>query len=178
MTDIILSRRRLPFLNQLCEDKGIIGEPIIFQTRDNKEHKMTSILGEGTNDREWAMYWILGELLSSTLAHFPIIDPTLWCRKCWLHAQRHQPRQYCSGPSRSYRAGVHVFESGCHVHPRPRHFFSVYGFGWERFQKHEIVPYDVGQTVSSLARFRHSLGSSWMNCRTSPTRLLPMPFPL
>jgi hypothetical protein len=70
MTDIILSRRRLPYLNQLCEEIGIIGEPIFFQTRDNKGHKMTSILGEGTNERERAMYWILGELLITTLAQF------------------------------------------------------------------------------------------------------------
>ena len=94
MTDIILSRHRLPFLDQLCEDKGIIGEPIIFQTKDNKEKKVTSILGEGGNENERAMYWILGELLSHTLAHFPIIDPAWWCRKCWLHDQRHEPRQY------------------------------------------------------------------------------------
>lgn len=97
MTDIILSRRRLAYLNQLCEEKGIIGEPIIFQTRDNKAHKMTSILGEGTNDRERAMYWILGELLSDTLAHFSINDPALWCRKYWLLARRHQPREYLCG---------------------------------------------------------------------------------
>jgi hypothetical protein len=94
MTDIILSRRRLPYLNQLCEEKGIIGEPIVFQTRDNKEHKMTSILGEGSNERERAMYWILGELLSNhTLAHFSIHDPALWSRKYWLLAPQHQPRQ-------------------------------------------------------------------------------------
>jgi hypothetical protein len=97
MTDIILSRRRLPYLNQLCEEKGIIGEPIVFQTRDNKEHKMASILGEGTNDRERAMYWILGELLSNTLAHFSINDPALWCRKYWLLARRHQPREHLCG---------------------------------------------------------------------------------
>ncbi len=81
MTDVILSRRRLPYLNQLCEDKGIIGEPIIFQTRDNKQHKMTSFLGEGTNEREQAMYWILGELFSNPLAHVSINDSALWCRK-------------------------------------------------------------------------------------------------
>jgi hypothetical protein len=52
MTDIILSHHRLPFLDQLCEDKGIIGEPVIFQTKDNKEHKVTSILGEAVNERE------------------------------------------------------------------------------------------------------------------------------
>ncbi len=109
MTDIILLCHQLPFLNQLCEDRGIIGEPVIFQTRDNKEHKVTSIIGEDLNEREHAMYWILGEFLSHTLAHFfPIIDPAWWCRKCWLHAQRHQPRQYRRRPSRSYRAGVHL----------------------------------------------------------------------
>jgi hypothetical protein len=70
MTYIILSRHRLPFLNQLCEDRGIIGEPVIFQTRDNKEHKVTSIIGEGANKKERAMYWILSEFLSHTLAHF------------------------------------------------------------------------------------------------------------
>ena len=41
---------------------------IAHVTRDNKAHKMTSILGEGTNDRERAMYWILGKFLSISLA--------------------------------------------------------------------------------------------------------------
>ena len=59
MTDIILSRHRLPFLDQLCENKGIIGEPDIFQTKDNKEKKVTSILGESVNENERAMYWTL-----------------------------------------------------------------------------------------------------------------------
>jgi hypothetical protein len=38
-TYIILSRHRLPFLNQLCEEKGIICEQVIFQTRDNKNRR-------------------------------------------------------------------------------------------------------------------------------------------
>jgi len=59
MTDIILSCHRLPFLDPLCEDKGIIGEPVIFQTKDNKEKKVTSILGKGVNENKRAMYWIL-----------------------------------------------------------------------------------------------------------------------
>ena len=59
MTDIILSRHRLPFLDQLCKDKGIIVEPVIFQTKDNKEKKVTSILGKGVNENGHAMYWIL-----------------------------------------------------------------------------------------------------------------------
>ena len=144
MTDIILSRHRLPFLDQLCENKGIIGEPVIFQTKDNKEKKVTSILGEGVNENERAMYWILDELLSHTLAHFSIIDPAWWCRKCWLHDQHHEPRQYRRRPSRSYQAGVHVFEYGSHVHPRPRLCFSVLGYDRERVQESEIGPNNVG----------------------------------
>jgi hypothetical protein len=97
MTDIILSRHRLPFLDQLCEDKGIIGEPVIFQTKDNKEKKVTSILGGGVNEKERAMYWILGEFLRHTLAHYSVIDPAWWCRKCWLHDQHHEPRQHRRG---------------------------------------------------------------------------------
>ena len=62
MSDIILSRHRLPFLNQLCEAKGIIGEPVIFQTRENKEKKLSSIVGEGVSDEERTLYWILGKL--------------------------------------------------------------------------------------------------------------------
>ena len=112
------------------------------------------------------------ELLSHTLAHFPIIDPAWWCRKCWLHDQRHEPRQYRRRPSRSYRAGVHVFEYGCHVRPRQRLCFSVLGYDRERVQESEIGPNNVGQTVSGLARCRPSLGC------TSPHRLLPMLFPL
>ena len=59
MTDIILSCHRLPFLDQLCKDKGIIVEPVIFQTKDNKEKKVTSILGEGVTENKRAMYWTL-----------------------------------------------------------------------------------------------------------------------
>ncbi len=36
MSDIILPRHRMPFLNKLCEDISIIGEPVIIQTREQK----------------------------------------------------------------------------------------------------------------------------------------------
>ncbi len=78
MTDIILLRKRLPYIDQLCEDKGIVGEPVIFQTKENKAAKRTSIIVvEGKNERERperALYWILGEILSPDLACFFIID--------------------------------------------------------------------------------------------------------
>ncbi len=64
---------------------------------------------------------------------FSIIDPAWWCRKGWLHAQHHQPSHYRRGPSRSYRAGVHVFEYGCHVHPRQRLFTQCMGLLWSSF---------------------------------------------
>ncbi len=90
MTDIILSRTRLPFLEELCVDKGLCCEPVIFQGRDDKEAKRISILGEGANERERAMYWILGKFLSHALAAFPsILDNSclLWCSESWLLAQ-------------------------------------------------------------------------------------------
>jgi hypothetical protein len=73
LTDIILSRQRLPYLDALCEAKGVAGEPVIFQTKDDKSKKRASILGEGTNDRERALYWILGEMSSPLLSSCALI---------------------------------------------------------------------------------------------------------
>jgi hypothetical protein len=90
MTDIILSRTQLPYLDELCVEKGLVCEPLIFQSRDDKEAKRFSILGEGANERERAMYWILGNVFSHTLAAVPfILDNAclLWCRESWLLAQ-------------------------------------------------------------------------------------------
>jgi hypothetical protein len=52
----------------LCAERGIISEPVIFQNKDDKETKKTSIVGEGASDEERAMYWILGKFLSHSLA--------------------------------------------------------------------------------------------------------------
>ncbi len=68
MSDIILSRTRLPFLDALCVEKGIISEPVIFQSKDDKETKKSSIVGEGASDEERAMNWILGKFLRHSLA--------------------------------------------------------------------------------------------------------------
>jgi hypothetical protein len=65
MSDIILS---CTFLDALCVEKGIISEPVIFQSKDDKDTKKTSIVGEGTSDEERAMYWILSKFLSHSLA--------------------------------------------------------------------------------------------------------------
>ena len=68
MSDIVLSRARLPFLESLCVEKGIISEPVIFQGKDEMEAKKSSIVGECASDEERAMHWILGKFLSHTLA--------------------------------------------------------------------------------------------------------------
>ncbi len=56
MSDIILSRMRLPFLETLCLEKGIISEPVVFQSKDDnlKEAKKTSMVGEGASEEERA----------------------------------------------------------------------------------------------------------------------------
>ncbi len=83
MTDIVLSRTRLPYLDELCVEKGLVGEPLIFQGKDDKEAKRISILGEGANDKERAMYWILGKFLEPYPAFHSILDNAcmLWCRE-------------------------------------------------------------------------------------------------
>ena len=60
LTDIILSRKRLPYLDRLCDAKGIVGEPVIFQTKEDRDKKKASVLGDGANDTEKALCWILG----------------------------------------------------------------------------------------------------------------------
>ena len=59
-SDIILSRKRLSYLDELCDAKGIVGEPVIFQTKDDRDKKKASILGDGSHEIEKALYWILG----------------------------------------------------------------------------------------------------------------------
>ena len=61
LSDVILSRKRLPYLDELCETKGVVGEPVIFQTAEDKDKKKASILGDGSGDIEKALYWILGD---------------------------------------------------------------------------------------------------------------------
>ena len=61
LSTVVLSRKRLPFLEELCDVKGVVGEPVIFQTSEDKEARKASVLGEGVTDAEKALYWILGE---------------------------------------------------------------------------------------------------------------------
>ena len=61
LSDVILSRKRLPYLDKLCEAKGVVGEPVIFQTKEDRDKKKASILGDGSGDIEKALYWILSD---------------------------------------------------------------------------------------------------------------------
>ena len=61
LSDVILSRKRLPYLDELCETKGVVGEPVVFQTKEDRDKKKASILGDGSGDIEKALYWILGD---------------------------------------------------------------------------------------------------------------------
>ncbi len=52
MSDIILSRKRLPFLDELCDAKGVVGESVMYLTKDDKDRKTASILKDGSSDME------------------------------------------------------------------------------------------------------------------------------
>ena len=74
-SDIILSRKRLSYLDELCDAKGIVGEPVIFQTKDDRDKKKASILGDGSHDIEKALYWTLGGTSCSSLASITFNEP-------------------------------------------------------------------------------------------------------
>jgi len=62
LSDVILSRKRLSYLDELCKTKGVVGEPVIFQTKEDMDKKKASILGDGSSDIEKALYWTLEQL--------------------------------------------------------------------------------------------------------------------
>jgi hypothetical protein len=74
LTDIILSRKRLSYLDRLCDAKGIVGEPVIFQTKEDRDKKKASVLGDGAHDTEKALYWILGGSSITSLASLAFIE--------------------------------------------------------------------------------------------------------
>jgi len=49
------------YLDELCEAKGVVGEPVIFQTKEDRDKKKASILGDGSGEIEKGLYWILGD---------------------------------------------------------------------------------------------------------------------
>ena len=59
---IMLSRQSIPFLDELCIEKGIVGEPVIFQTDVDKKAKKTSIVGADATPGKQHLRWIIGEL--------------------------------------------------------------------------------------------------------------------
>ena len=63
ITDVVLSRGRLQFLDDFCKELGLGNEPVIFQTEVDVKAKRDSVLGKGQRPAEVAMWWILGEML-------------------------------------------------------------------------------------------------------------------
>ncbi len=63
ITDIVLSRASLKFLDEYCTELGLGHEPVIFQTEADHKAKKNSILGKGLHPAQVALWWILGEML-------------------------------------------------------------------------------------------------------------------
>ena len=61
MTRKIISRASLTFLDEMCEEKGIVGDPVIFQTHEDKKSKKISVVGTCATAHEKALLWIIGE---------------------------------------------------------------------------------------------------------------------
>ncbi len=63
ITDVVLSRASLKFLDDYCTELGLGNDPVIFQTDADHKAKKSSILGRGQHPAEVALWWILGEML-------------------------------------------------------------------------------------------------------------------
>ncbi len=63
ITDVVLSRASLKFLDDYCTDLGLGNDPVIFQTDADHKAEKNSILGRGQHPAEVALWWILGEML-------------------------------------------------------------------------------------------------------------------
>ena len=55
ITDVVLSRASLKFLDEYCTELGLGNEPVIFQTVADHKAKKTSILGKGLYPAEVAL---------------------------------------------------------------------------------------------------------------------------
>jgi hypothetical protein len=61
LAHVLLSRDTVPFIDAMCVEKGIVGEPVIFQTQREQKTMKTSIVGTGTTEYEKALRRIIGE---------------------------------------------------------------------------------------------------------------------
>ena len=61
LTHVFLSRASIRFIDEMCVEKGIVGAPVIFQTKTDKHEKMYSLVGTGATVHEKALRWIIGE---------------------------------------------------------------------------------------------------------------------
>ena len=62
MSDVVLSRARLPFLEKWCTELGLSNEPVIFQTDADVKARKTSILGKGHQAAEDSLWWIISKM--------------------------------------------------------------------------------------------------------------------
>ena len=139
---------------------------MIFQTRENKEKTLCSILGEGTNDEERAMYWILSEFWIHCLDCCSILD-TVWLLQCRVHQlpAPHRKSRQPDGRKRSDRPGIRVPQYARHIHPHADLHF--------RIQEREGGPYPPQPAVSSISQCRPPLACAAVH----HPRLFPMLFP-
>ena len=55
ITDVVLSRACLQFLDKWCTELGLSNEPVIFQTEADVKAKKNSVLGKGQYPAEVAL---------------------------------------------------------------------------------------------------------------------------
>ncbi len=62
ITDLVLARASLKFLDDYCKELGLGNEPVIFQMEADHQAKKNSVLWKGQNPAENGLWWILSEV--------------------------------------------------------------------------------------------------------------------
>ena len=62
ITDVVISRASLKFVDDYCKELGLGNEPVIFQTEADHQAKKNSILGKGQHSAQNGLWWIISEV--------------------------------------------------------------------------------------------------------------------
>ena len=83
LRQVLISRESIGFIDEMCIEKGIVGPPVIFQTKQDKQADRTSVVGAGETLHEKVLHWIVGEFHFGVLCmihicahHLPLLQRT------------------------------------------------------------------------------------------------------
>jgi hypothetical protein len=93
LAHVLLFHDTVPFINAMCVEKGIVGDPVIFQTQGEQKARKNSIVGTGTTEHEKVLQWIIGEFT----VEFCVIESLADILPFFLFCREHGVREHHYG---------------------------------------------------------------------------------